>query len=268
MRVIYFVFGGLGILIIVSAVVFVLRNKHSGGLSQIASAQVTWQLKEGGVWVPTALPPPCPEPLVVMTPVDISQVSGILVPGQPRGGAWKPHGGFHFIHQSNNQVIVKVPMDAELVRGAHLMLNGEHQYGFEFIAPCGIWYSFGHLLELSPKFQAIADHLPLVVGMQKQQHFDVTPPVAVTTGEIIATAVGYAKTKNVMVDWGVLDLRQKNGATLRPEWAKYAPEFDEHAICWIDILPADDRARLRGIFGSGDSETGVQSDYCHYPENR
>lgn len=233
----------------------------------VPSSEVTWQLREGGVWVPTNTPPPCPNPLVFATPVDISKVTAILYPGQPRGNAWKPHGAFRFDQKSSN-ITIKVPFDAKVVRGAHLVINGENQYGFEFIAPCGISYSFGHMRILSPKFQAIADKLPVIQNFAKQQFFDITPPLAVKQGEVIATAVGYAKTKNIMVDWGVLDLRHKNGAKLRPVWAKYINEFDAYAVCWLDFLPTKDAKYLRGLFGSGDAETGTRSDYCHYPENK
>lgn len=230
--------------------------------------EVTWQLKAGNIWQPTGTPPPCPQPLLLGTPVDISKVTAILYPGQPRGNAWKPHGAFRFDQKSSN-ITIKVPFDAKVVRGAHLVINGENQYGFEFIAPCGISYSFGHMRILSPKFQTIADKLPVIQNFAKQQFFDITPPLAVKQGEVIATAVGYAKTKNIMVDWGMLDLRHKNGVTLRSAWAaKYANEFDAYAVCWLDFLPPKDAKYLRGLFGSGDAETGTRSDYCHYPENK
>lgn len=232
---------------------------------------VTWQLREGKTWVPTNTPPPCPDPLAFASPVDISRVTGILYPGQPRENAWKPHGAFVFKNQTN-EAIVTVPFDAQVVRGSRAFRNGEHQYSFEFIAPCGIWYSLGHLLELDPKFLAIANKLPLIdddkEGFHVNQIYDVTPPINVTTGEVIATKVGYAKTNNVVVDFGVLDLRHKNGAKLRPKWAQYAQEFDEYAVCWLDFLPPDDAMHLRKLFGSGDHETGIKSDYCHYPENQ
>src|SRR5262245_7815446 len=60
---------------------------------------VEWHLAEGGDWVPSGEPPPCPSPLVLDTPVDISLVTSVLYPGQPRGTAFKPHGGFRFDNQ-------------------------------------------------------------------------------------------------------------------------------------------------------------------------
>jgi hypothetical protein len=127
-------------------------------------------------------------------------------------------------------------------------------------------YSLGHLLELSPKFLAIANSLPLInddtEGFHTRQFYDVDPPVPVTAGEVIATAVGYAISHNVFFDFGVLDLRHKNGFTIRPEWAdRFGAQFDEYAICWLDLFPADDAAYLRTLKG-GDWEYGQLSDYC------
>lgn len=256
-----------GVIIFVGAVLLTdFRNNSSKSKSE--PSQVTWQLREGKVWKATGSPPACPDPLVLTPPVDISKVSGILYPGQPRGDAFKPHGAFRFDNQ-NNEAIVKVPFDAQVVRGSRAFRNGENQYAFEFIAPCGIWYSLGHLLELTPKFLDIANKLPLIGDFAEQQFFDINPAIFVKTGEIIATKVGYAKTNNVFVDFGVLDLRYKNGDTIRPEWkALYGNQFDEYAVCWLELLPAFDRDHLRGLFGSGDSVTGTKSDYCHYPENK
>ena len=238
-----------------------LDTQASQTSNQASSSEVGWRLGKGNVWVATGTPPACPEPLTLATPVDLSLVTSVLYPGQPRGDAFKPHGGFRFDNQSDNHVTVKVPFDAQLVRGSRAFRNGENQYAFEFIAPCGIYYWFGHLLELTPRFQAIADSLPL--ADDKHQFFSLATPVSVATGELIATAVGYAANTNVTVDWGALDLRRKNGARIRPEWAeKYSREFDEYAICWLDLLSADDTARVRALPG-GDAESGKMSDYCH-----
>lgn len=258
---------GVGITILFG-VVLLSNFRNNPTESKPEPSRVTWQLGKGNIWQAIGTPPACPNPLVIASPVDISKVSAILYPGQPRGDAFKPHGAFRFNNQ-NNEVIVTVPFDAQIVRGSRAFRNGENQYSFEFIAPCGIWYSLGHLLELTPKFLAIANRLPLIGDFAEQQFFDITPRVNITTGEILATKVGYAKTNNAFVDFGVLDLRHKNGATIRPEWsAKFGNQFDEYAVCWLDLLPTTDKAHLRGLFGSGDSVTGTKSDYCHYPENK
>jgi hypothetical protein len=235
-----------------------------------APAEVTWHLAEGGVWVSTGTPPPCPEPVQLATPVDLALATSILYPGQVRGNAFKLHGGFRFDDNPDNNVTVRVPFDAVIVRGTHAMRNGtdiastnhlEEQDGFEFIAPCGIMYTFGHLRRLAPEFQAVADSLPLVVGFNKTQYYDVDPPVKVHAGAVLATAVGFEQGRNVFLDWGVLDLRHTNGATLRPEWEQYRDEFDRYAVCWLDLLPPADAAKAHALRG-GSQESGKESDYC------
>ncbi len=232
-----------------------------------AEEKVNWQLREGGFWVAQETPPPCPDPLQLVTPVDVSLQTAILYPGQVRGGAYKPHGGFRFPELDENRLTVTIPMDAEVIRGSRAYRNGENQYSFEFIAPCGIWYSFGHLLELTPKFQALADSLPLInddaEGFHTTQIFSLTEPVPVTAGEIIATKVGYAISHNVFFDFGVLDLRQTNGFIIRSEWEeKYSDQFDHYGVCWLDLFSPADSAKIKALPG-GDFETGKTSDYCN-----
>jgi hypothetical protein len=190
-------------------------------------------------------------------------VTSILYPGQVRGTAFKPHGGFRFDHQPTNDITVTVPMDAKLIRGSkgYFSENGEVQYGFEFIAPCGIWYAFGHIHTLSPKFQAYADKLPLVSDHATQQLYDIEGMPDVKQGEVIATQVGIVHTKNVFVEWQVDDIRQKNGLSIRPAWAKYADEFDQYGVCWLNMLPTKDAATAKALPG-GDGVSGKQSDYC------
>lgn len=226
-------------------------------------AQINWHLGGGGVWEAEGTPPPCPAQPLLDSPVDLSLVTSILYPGQVRGNAFKPHGGFRFDQQPNNDITVTVPMDAKLSRGTRGRFEGqdEIQYGFEFVAPCGIWYSFGHLRSLSPKFQAFADALPVVTERTQQQLYDIASSPDVKTGEVIATQVGITSTKNVFVELAVLDLRQKNGLTIRPEWAQFSDEFDPYGVCWLDLLPADDQAVAKALPG-GDSVSGKESDYC------
>ena len=231
---------------------------------------VTWHLGENNTWIPSGPPPPCPDPLRLATPVDLATVTSILYPGQVRGNAFKGHGGFRFDNNTDNNVSVRIPFDAKIVRGSHAVRNGtdidsmeglEEQDGFEFIAPCGIMYTFGHLRRLTPEFQAVADSLPLIVGFNQTQYYNVDPPVSVHVGQLLATAVGFENSSNVFVDWGVLDLRQPNGKTLRPEWEAYRDGFDRYAVCWLDLLPPPDDARARALPG-GAQDSGKESDYC------
>ncbi len=183
---------------------------------------ISWHLDANQTWVSSGAPPACPEPLSLQLPVDLDNVTGILYPGQVRGNAFKGHGGFRLDGQPDNNVTVRIPFDAYIVRGTHAVRNGtnidsttglEEQDGFEFIAPCGIMYTFGHLRHLTPEFQAVADSLPLVVGFNRTQYYDVDPPVFVHAGEVLATAVGFETGHNVFFDFALLDVfTSLNGA--------------------------------------------------------
>ncbi len=236
-----------------------IESSQSDGKSQ----KITWTHTENG-WKASDELPKCPDPLIKF-PLDLSLATSILYPGQYRGGDYKPHGGFRFDNNTNNNVTVTAPMDAEVVRGARYPVYGETQYVFDFIAPCGYMYRFGHMLTLSPKLQAIADKLPQN-GEGDSRDTPVNPPVAFQTGETLATAVGIVKgdrnTVNVFVDWGVYDLRSKNEASKDPVWAAAHPnETEQYAVCWFDLLSAEQEAKVRALPAS-DPVSGKTSDYC------
>lgn len=232
--------------------------------SKTASGQeVTWTLSQDG-WKPSGTPPNCPQPLIKF-PVDLSQATSILYPGQYRGGDYKPHGGFRFDKNTSNNVSVTAPLDAEVVRGAHYTVGGEDQYVFDFIAPCGYMYRFGHILTLSPKLSTIASKLPLN-GEGDSRDTPIEPRVSFKAGEQVATAVGIVKgdrnTVNVFVDWGMYDLRVKNQASQNADWAaKHPNETEQHAVCWFDLLSSQEEAQVRAL-PPGDPTSGKTSDYC------
>ncbi len=225
-----------------------------------SSTTVSWR-HSGDGWVAAGTPPECPDPLVLETPVDLSAVTSMLYPGQTRGGDFKPHGGFRFDNAADNQVTVRAPLDATVVEGSRYIEQGETQYLFDFIVPCGIRYRFDHLLVLSPSFAALAERLPAArVDDSRTTRFD--EPVTVTAGEIIATSVGFAQNTNVFFDLGVYDLRTENEASRDATWvSQHAFDAARHAVCWFDWLSATDEAMVRGL-PAGDSTSGLQSDYC------
>lgn len=257
----YVLIGFLVLLAVLVTGTLVLKSKKTKLVNQKASDKsVTWQLRGEHIWQASGTPPACPEPLNLQTPTDVSKVAGILYPGQPRGPEFKPHGGFRFTPDSKS-VVVTVPFNANVVRGSNLVINGERQYAFELIAPCGIMFTFGHLRELSPKFQAMIDTLP--PNDERSTYASLKEPVPVKTGEVVATAVGYvADQGNVFFDWGVYDLRQKNGKTIRLEWSKFKDQFDQYGVCWLDFIPPNDLARLLALKSTGDVQYGNESDYC------
>ncbi len=211
-------------------------------------------------WRPSSKPPTCPEPLVLQTPVNINLATSILYPGQTRGGHYKAHGGFRFDNSQNNDITVKAPLDGFLVRGSRYKEDGEVQYMFDIINPCGIMIRFDHLLVLSPKFAEVAERLPQPKeGDSRTTTINFIP---IKAGDVVATAVGIKETSNVGVDFGVYDLRQKNKASKNQEWlSQHGGEQAPYALCWLGLLPPADIVKAKNLPGA-DSISGKESDYC------
>lgn len=220
----------------------------------------------------------CPSPFVFTMPVDLQRATSILYPGQIRGGEYKAHGGFRFDGLRPDEITVYAPYDAQVIAGARYPVNGEVQYTFDFAHPCGVRYRFGHLLTLSPKFQAIAEKFPMPTGLDSRTT-QVDPPVDVKQGEVIATAVGLTKGgpqlhggHNTFLDWGVYDFRQQNEASKNPNWSTahtedpnwaqyYNSETYRYAVCWFDWISVEDREKVLSL-QSADGTSGKTSDYC------
>lgn len=238
-----------------SETTFSVQNTQTG-----KAEKVTWS-RTGDGWKVSGTPPACPEPLVKL-PVDISQATSILYPGQTRGGDFKAHGGFRFDNQKDNSMTVTAPLDAELVYASRYIEMGELQYMFDFVAPCGYTYRFDHLLALGPKFQAMADKLPPAKENDSRTS-TVSPAVPVKAGETIATQIGMNKDRlNVFFDWGVYDMRSTNQASKDAAWAA-AHNFPnaQHGVCWFDLLSTQEEAKVRALPAS-DGDSGKNSDYC------
>lgn len=205
--------------------------------------------------------PECEESLMTDLPVTLENVTSILYPGQTRGGNYKPHGGFRFDNNSTNEEDVVAPFDGYLVQGAQYLAEGEIQYTFDIIHPCGIMYRLGHLRELTPNFQAIADKFP--AATEDSRTTFVNPSVKVMKGELFATKIGIIGNNNTFVDYGVFDLRQKNEASKDPNYATKSQNnsFATIALCWFDYLSAEDHATVRSL-PAGDPTSGKNSDYC------
>lgn len=211
---------------------------------------VTWMF-DGTSWRSSGTPPACPSPLL-QTPVDLSKVTSILYPGQVRGGNYKAHGGFRFDGPGQtNQVPVMAAFSGTVYRGVRYIESGVTQYLFDIINPCGLMMRFDHLLELSPKFAAIANTLPLPTDTTQTTQLS---GYSVSVGETIATAVGM--NSNVSVDFGVYDLRTRNAGG-----GQQSGELGPYGICWLDALPAADSQRVRSL-PAGDGAMGKTSDYC------
>ena len=199
----------------------------------------------------------CPTPLI-QTPVDLSKVTSILYPGQERGGNYKAHGGFGFDNATDNLVTVTIPLNGKVNRVVRYREMGEIQYLFEFDGDCGVSFRFDHLRKLTAKFEAIVNAFPIKEDTRTDL---VSPPVAVKVGEVIATEVGFLK--NIFVDFGVYDMRQKNEASKDPAWASAHSQFpaDSYGICWLNSLPQADSSAVK-LLPSRDAKNGKTSDYC------
>ena len=230
-------------------------------VDQIKTEKGMWEFN-GEKWSANGIPPECPNPLTIESPVDLLNVAGILYPGQTRN-AYKPHGGFIFEGITNEEVTVTAPMDAQLVSGSRYIEQGEVQYLLFFVNPCGIAYRFDHLLTLSKEMQLIANTLP-EPKIDDSRTTRLISPVPIKTGDIIATAVGFKNNQNVSVDFGVYDLRNQNESAANPEFAAAHITEKEQAyygVCWLDWLSAEQSSEAKKLPG-GDSFAGKTSDYC------
>ena len=218
---------------------------------------ITWGYK-GDEWVPSLTPPECSEPIILGTPVDLSQVAYVIYPGQYRGDHYKAHGGFRFDGLAYDEISITAPLDARITQGVRYTEGGgEIQYMFDFFTDCGIRYRFDHLRILSDKLQAIAESLPAPIEGDTRTTV-LNEPVEIKAGEILATGVGTPT--NVFVDWGVYDLRQKNDASNDAEWlALHDGGQAPYAVCWFNWISPEDEATVRSLPASGGQS---ESDYC------
>lgn len=224
--------------------------------------EIYWEFT-GESWKAVGDPPECPDPLIFNAPVDVSLATSMLYPGQTRGGNYKPHGGFRFDTIEDNAVVVRLPMDAVLVDAARYLVDGETQYMFDFIAPCGLKFRMGHLLTLDTAFMKIAETLPTAQEGDSRTT-RVYPGIAFKEGELIATAVGVRNGQNTFVDFGVYDLRSPNAISSSASWAAAHADDRElawHGICWLENLLSDDARRVQSL-PPADPQSGATSDYC------
>lgn len=228
----------------------------------VVSTNVTWEFI-GETWTASSPPPVCPDPLQLVSPVALAQVTSILYPGQIRTGDYKPHGGFRFVDGTNATVTVTVPLDARLTRASRYIEQGEVQYLMEFVHPCGIAYRFDHLLTLAPKFQAVVDTLP-PAQVDDSRTTTVDQTISAASGETLATTVGFAVSGNTSVDFGVYDLRMKNQSAADPNFRREHRDESElayYGVCWFDLLSESDAELVRTL-PAGDTTSGETSDYC------
>jgi hypothetical protein len=270
--------GGLGYL----AWTNMNKEDSSGETAQTPAAnqEAVWPMDEDVLWENTSEgswaaiegdTPACPDPLRFEPPTpDLRQATALLYPGQERrgsfegqGGNYKPHGGFRFDNAESNKINVTMPFDGYVYRGSAYLTDGEIQYTFDIINPCGIMVRLGHLRALSPEFQAIADKFPEARENDSRTE-RVLPKVAVRTGDVVATEIGLKDSANAFFDWGVFDLRTTKEAAKEAAYRQAHADNSElawHGVCWLDMLDSDNAAFVKGL-PPADPDNGRNSDYC------
>lgn len=224
-----------------------------------ANSAVSWEFGyDSKEWSPVGNPPECPEPFTFPSPFDLQLASGLLYPGQPRGGDYKAHGGARFDGLANNEVEVRAPFDASVFMAARHTQGKEVQYVLYFINDCGMAYKLDHMLELTEKFNTIMESVPLA-GDTDTRTTGISPKVFVAKGELIATKVGLLG--NVFVDFGVYDFRKRNGVDYSGRNIYNVEQFGMHGVCWLAYLEEPDKTLAKSLPGA-DGASGKTSDYC------
>lgn len=236
-------------------------------------SDVRWENTSEGGWMALKTPPQCPEPFALKSPSpQLDAATSVLYPGQERtgevfggqGGNYKPHGGFRFDEsQKTSDVQVVSPINGYVYRGSQFLSNGEIQYTFDLVHPCGYMIRVGHLRELSDIFKKYAEKFPPAQeGDSRTERVEGFP--LVKAGDAIATAVGYNGGPNIFFDFGVFDLRQTNQASKDPayqaKWASAGEHF-YYGVCWFNMLPKSDGDVIKSL-PAADPKAGKTSDYC------
>lgn len=240
---------------------------------EATDSNVTWENTSEKTWMAMGgTPPKCPEPFKLQSPSpQLSKATALLYPGQERrgsfegmGGNYKPHGGFRFDSVKADDIDVVVPIDGYVYRGSRYLTNGEIQYTFDFVHPCGYMVRLGHLRELSPTFQKYADAFPPAAEEDSRTE-RVNGFPKVKAGDLVATSSGYKTTaNNTFFDLGVFDLRKTNEASKDAAYQAKHSDSREHtwyAVCWLDMLPSKDSQYIKSL-PPGDPAAGKTSDYC------
>lgn len=244
-----------------------------------ADEPVKWAFNEKELkWYPqTGTPPACKEPFVFdKSPVDLSKIMVIGMPGSYRGYNYKPHGGLRLIDANSGKIDIKMPADAKLV-GLTRYYEGnpaELQYLLDFVNDCGIAFRFDHIYTLTPALQKIAEKTPKpkINDTSRDPNISFTP-VTMKAGELIATEVGFPRIKNFGFDFGVYDYRQRNDISKNQKWAAVHNQYQSlewFGACWINQLPGADAAAAKKLSLTviNPARPNIISDYCTYaPHN-
>lgn len=227
---------------------------------------VEWSF-DGNTWKAKGNAPKCEDPLVINSPVDVGKVDGVLMPGEVRGGDFKPHGGFsRGAFDEPNKVDVSAIRDAYVYQGARYLHGGKTlQYMFDFIDSCGIRYRLDHLATLTPEFQKLADELP--EAKPDDSRTTQFEPVFIKKGTLIATEIGIKDDSNAFFDFGVYDLRSPNEASKTDLYKTDQLRISDKeqsffALCWMDFMQGNEKTAVAALPLRNGSPQG-KSDYCN-----
>lgn len=238
------------------------QTAESSSLTGNKDNEFIWRQTENG-WEPQGEAPECPSQPMLKTPADLSNVTSVLYPGQVRGTtSYKPHGGLRFDNSTDNAIEVSSPIDGYIINGVRHIADGgtEVQYAFSIMNNCGVAVTIGHLRELTPDLQKIAETFP--EPTQNSATHNVSPPVYIKQGEVLATKIGILGDKNTFFDWGVYDYRQRNKASQSESYQathNNSKDTTWHAVCWLQDgwLSLEDQSTLAAL-----PSNDKRSDYC------
>jgi hypothetical protein len=247
-------------------------NENSPPDWEYNQQKLEWFVKSG-----TA--PKCKEPFKFdTTPVDMSQITAVGLPGAYRGFSYKAHGGFRAADATGGKVDVKMPMSAYLTGITRyyegtLGMQPELQYMLDFENDCGVAFRFDHLYALTPDLQALAERTP----EPKLNDTASTPgftfeKVSLKSGQTVATEVGFRVAKNYGFDFGVYDYRERNKISENKDWAAIHESFSAqhfHGVCWLPMLPDADAAKAEAMAKDRNNYNlskpfNLTSDYCDF----
>ncbi|MDQ5972424.1 MAG: hypothetical protein QG553_583 [Patescibacteria group bacterium] len=266
------------VIVVLAAIGFVgykvLGSKaNKDGKSGQNSADVKWAYneKDNKWFVENGKAPDCKSPYTFEnSPVDLSLVNVIAMPGSYRGFSYKPHGAFRADGTPSGDITVKMPTDATLV-GLTRYYEGNPstlQYLLTFETDCGIAFRFDHLYTLTPAFQKVADTTP----QPKKDDTRTDPNIKFErtkfkAGDVVATKVGFPANQNIGFDFGVYDYRQPNEISKNSDWAKLHNQYQSlewFGVCWFDMLPGADAAKANqlSLVVLNPAKPKIVSDYC------
>ena len=252
------------------------QSAVTSGASNTGNAQaVQWAFNSEQLkwFTQTGTATRCADPFVFdASPVDLSKIMVIGIPGAYRGYNYKPHGGMRRIDMESGKIVSKRPTDATLT-GITRYFEGnpaELQYLLTFETDCGIAFRFDHIYSLTPAFQAIAETTP----EPKKDDTSGNPNAPFTrtkftAGDVVATAVGFPRIKNFGFDFGVYAYRKRNTISKNKTWAAIHTTYQAtewFGACWPDMLPAPDKARAKelSLVVINPAKPNLISDYCSF----